>query len=305
MSSGEQNRKRVHAHVGRLLSGLAALAILPASAGRAEQHPAITYSIRPPGTVTGFAGDARGNVYVVGTADATFRTTPGVAYPTRPSGPSSYLLKLDSNGEVVFGTYLPGVTGSVVVDRTGAIFVVVRERTDGPIDDRKPAVISVDAAGASATSQRIPICPPACGLPMLGALDGAGNLYVASASGLPVTPDARRFGPDAEVFVVKMNPRTGTVIYAAHIGGSRPDSIRGLAADAAGNAYVAGQTDSIDFPVTPNAYMTTAPQRALFGFVSKLNPAGTALVYSTYLDASGANCRGRHRRRVHRNGRRH
>ena len=60
----------------------------------------------------------------------------------------------------------------------------------------------------------------------------------------------------------------------------------GIAVDTAGNAYVTGYTDSTNFPTTPGAFQTT------YGggddaFVTKLNPAGTALVYSTYLGGSG------------------
>ena len=52
--------------------------------------------------------------------------------------------------------------------------------------------------------------------------------------------------------------------------------------DTAGNAYVTGYTASTDFPTTPGAFQTTygGDQDA---FVTKLNPTGTALVYSTYL----------------------
>ena len=62
--------------------------------------------------------------------------------------------------------------------------------------------------------------------------------------------------------------------------------------DTTGNAYVAGQTYSTDFPVTPGAFQTTNHAAAINGvnaFVAKLNPAGTELVYSTYLGGSGGN----------------
>ena len=62
-----------------------------------------------------------------------------------------------------------------------------------------------------------------------------------------------------------------------------------IAVDNAGNAYVTGRTTSAEFPVTQGAFQTTYPSSNDGGsaFVSKLNPAGTALVYSTYLGGSG------------------
>jgi hypothetical protein len=60
--------------------------------------------------------------------------------------------------------------------------------------------------------------------------------------------------------------------------------------DSSGNAYVAGTTQSTDFPVTPGAFQTTNHGEAHNlpnAFITKLNPAGTALVYSTYLGGSG------------------
>jgi hypothetical protein len=74
--------------------------------------------------------------------------------------------------------------------------------------------------------------------------------------------------------------------YSTFLGGSGSDQGVGIAVDSSGNAYVAGNTTSTDFPTTLGAF-----QPALRGFraafVTKLNPTGTALVYSTYLGGSG------------------
>src|SRR5882762_2426613 len=76
--------------------------------------------------------------------------------------------------------------------------------------------------------------------------------------------------------------------YSTYLGGSLSDIGFGIAADSGGNAYVTGLAVSIDFPTTAGAYQTTAPTNAGAGnaFVTKLNPAGSALVYSTYLGGS-------------------
>src|SRR5437773_6308574 len=83
-----------------------------------------------------------------------------------------------------------------------------------------------------------------------------------------------------------------TLVYATYLGGSGGEAGGGIAVDAAGAAYVTGTTGSTDFPTTPGAIQTTYggggtfPLREGDAFVTKLNAAGTALVYSTYLGGS-------------------
>ncbi len=72
-----------------------------------------------------------------------------------------------------------------------------------------------------------------------------------------------------------------TLIYSSYLGGSADDSVSAIALDAGGNIYVAGWTDSIDFPVE-NAVRSTNGG-GVDAFVAKLNPAGTTLLYATYL----------------------
>src|SRR5947207_8807365 len=84
-----------------------------------------------------------------------------------------------------------------------------------------------------------------------------------------------------------------TLVYATYLGGSRSEHVAGIAVDAAGAAYVTGGTGSTDFPTTPGAIQTTYGGGGSYPFhegdvfVTKLNAAGTALVYSTYLGGSG------------------
>jgi hypothetical protein len=82
---------------------------------------------------------------------------------------------------------------------------------------------------------------------------------------------------------VKLNAAGSALVYSTYLGGSGQDIGYGIAVDTSGNAYVTGQTESTNFP-------TASPvQASYFGggvsdaFVAKLNPAGSALVYSTYL----------------------
>jgi hypothetical protein len=80
------------------------------------------------------------------------------------------------------------------------------------------------------------------------------------------------------------------LVYSTYLGGSGGDFAAGIAVDAEGNAYIAGVTNSADFPLKGNPYQTTN-KGVVNGFsnvfVTKMNPAGTGLDYSTYLGGSG------------------
>jgi hypothetical protein len=122
-------------------------------------------------------------------------------------------------------------------------------------------------------------------------VDAAGNAYVTGetlSSDFPVTPGAfqnRSHG----AFVAKIDATGSTLVYSAVIGGSLSVIGRAVAVDTAGRAYVTGETNSPDFPVTPGAF-----QSVLHGvvgesdaFVMKLETDGSALVYATYLGSGG------------------
>jgi hypothetical protein len=93
------------------------------------------------------------------------------------------------------------------------------------------------------------------------------------------------FGGSVDAFVAKFDPTGSTLIYCTYLGGSGDDRAFGLAVDAAGNAYITGWTYSTNFPST-----ASAAQLHIGGyrdaFVAKLSPAGTQLLYSSYLGGS-------------------
>lgn len=119
------------------------------------------------------------------------------------------------------------------------------------------------------------------------AVDSSGNIYVTgvtSSSDFPTTSGSyqRTLGSPGfnDAFVVKINS-SGSIVYSTYLGGNSNDTGSAIAIDSAGAAYIAGSTDSTNFPTSG------APQSHTGGstdcFVSKLNPAGSALLYSTYL----------------------
>src|SRR2546427_564319 len=121
---------------------------------------------------------------------------------------------------------------------------------------------------------------------------------------------------NTDVFVTKLNSTGSALVYSTYLGGSFDEQGQAIAVDASGNAYVTGYTRSYDFPVTVGAAQTTcgpyvasnfvtcasstgsncagAPSVEGFStgslvdvFVTKLNPSGSALVYSTFLGGTG------------------
>jgi hypothetical protein len=132
------------------------------------------------------------------------------------------------------------------------------------------------------------------------AVDGNGNSYVAGTTqspDFPTTPGAfRRTGSSSnapDVFISKLNPAGTALVYSTFVGGSGFDFGRGIAIDAAGNAYVTGETTSSNFPTTGGAFDRTlnippnCPRCGAAdnydGFALKLNASGSGLIYSTYL----------------------
>ncbi|MGA2880632.1 MAG: SBBP repeat-containing protein [Bryobacteraceae bacterium] len=123
------------------------------------------------------------------------------------------------------------------------------------------------------------------------ALDPLGNIYVTgvtASSDFPVTNGAfLTHAPGTQdAFIAKFSPGFG-LQYSTYLGGGGADSGLAIAVDSTGAAYVTGQTASTAFPVTVGAFRTSNDGGVSDCFVSKLNPAGNALAYSTFLGGSG------------------
>ncbi|MFL6276546.1 MAG: SBBP repeat-containing protein [Blastocatellia bacterium] len=121
------------------------------------------------------------------------------------------------------------------------------------------------------------------------AVDAAGNAYLTGytdSSNFPTASPLQSYGGNTDAFVAKLNAAGTALLYSTYLGGSRFDDGLSIATDAAGNAYVSGSTDSPDFQ-TVNALQPT-PGGSTDIFVSKLNPAGTAFIYSTYMGGTAS-----------------
>lgn len=196
----------------------------------------------------GIAVDSEGNAYVTNfTTSTDFPTTEGALQTTIGGAPDAFVTKLNPAGNaLVYSTYLGG---------------------SGSDEGRGIAVDSLGhayVAGAT-TSTDFPITL------------GAFQTFNASGS----TP-----GFEGDAFVVKLNPDGSDLVYSSYLGGSTSDGGIGITVDTSGNVYVTGSTNSSDFPTTPEAFEPNFPSGGFDAFVAKVNPDGSALVYSTYLGGS-------------------
>ena len=260
----------------------------------------------------GVAGDAAGDAYVTGVISATdFPTTPGALQPAFGGGLSDvFATKLNATGSaLVYSTYLggsgnDGVVSSIAVDAAGNAYVA--GTTDSTNFPTTPGAFQTSFSGGSSDAFITKLNPTGSALvysTYLGsgagsgagsgglAVDAAGNAYVAGATdstNFPTTPGAFQSALSGgfDGFVTKLNSTGSSLIYSTYLGGNGEDGAASIAVDAAGNAYVAGTTDSTNFP-TVNAFQPAFGGGGDDAFVTKLNPTGSALLYSTYLGGNG------------------
>ena len=261
---------------------------------------------------SGIAVDASGNVYVTGvTLSADFPTTPG-AFQTSSGGLENvFISKLNAAGTaLLYSTYLGGFGAqglAIAVDASGDAYVTGSASdffptTPGAFQTTDPGVNAAFVTKLNATGSELVYSTYLGGIELnnagLGiAVDVMGNAYVTgwlecvgcSSPTFPVTPGAFQTTPSggADAFVSKVNPTGSALVYSTYLGGSGGDIAQGIAVDASGNVYVDGYTSSSDFPTTHGAFQTTFVGSGYDPFVTKLNPAGSALVYSTYLGDLG------------------
>jgi uncharacterized protein (TIGR03437 family) len=212
-------------------------------------------------SVNSIATDSHGNLYVTGYTKASdFPQTPGMP------GPPPNLV------------YTQAIGGAIVAEIAAG-------------GDRILYAGAIFGTAAASAGQSIA---------MAIAVDPAGNAYIAgitSALNLPVTPGA--FAPHGtDAFLAKIDAGGSGLGYLTYVDpnprtpGTPLTRVTGLAVDASGNAYFTGTTYDSNFPTTPGAFQPNPPPPpvVLFGsgvglgaaFLVKLNPSGTALVWSTY-----------------------
>ena len=254
------------------------------------------------------AVDSTGATYVTGNAGSgNFPVVNGL-----PAQSSSFLSKLSPSGDaLVYSTYLSfpigGGPGNVAVDAAGNLYFagpyftppnvsgppVVGPSPIGQCIADVPAVLYVAKLRFDGSSFVYSGCIAGSMFPAgpnVIAADGGGNAYVAGltqSSNFPLvnplpSPPLTNPGPP-RAFVLKLGPN-GALLYSSFVGGSSSDTISAIAADPAGNIYLAGRTFSPDFPIK-NAIQPRPPS-SFPAFVTKIKADGSDYVYSTYFGGS-------------------
>ncbi|HET9401208.1 MAG TPA: SBBP repeat-containing protein [Candidatus Acidoferrales bacterium] len=227
--------------------------------------PVLVYSTYLEGTnfdfADGIAVDSAGDAYVVGETSSTdFPTTNSIQAAFAGGGDDVFVAKLNPTGNaLIYSTYLGGgnsdFAGGIAVDSAGNAYV----------------------AGTTASLN----------FPTHNPIQAAGGGTCGTAPNTFACGDA---------FIAKLDSTGSTLVYSTYLGGGGDDQGAGVALDSGGNAYVVGSTSSLNFP-TANA-LQSVPGAGTCGsapntfpcydaFVTKLNAAGSALVYSTYLGGNG------------------
>ncbi len=210
---------------------------------------------------------------------------PVVSYATYLGGSSNdqgYAIVVDASGNA----YITGATNSADFPTTVGAYSVAEKAGNTSIFVTKlnstgTALIYSTYLGGSYNSVGSAI-----------AVDTSGNAFITGSTqsiDFPVTTGAFQTANknyQMSAFVTKLNASGTALIYSTYLGGSYSQSAAGIQIDSTGNAYVAGNTSSSDFPVTSGAYRTTIPGGPS-AFVTKLNSSGSQLVYSTYLGGNG------------------
>ncbi len=273
----------------------------------------------------GIAIDTSGNVYVAGyTNFSGFPVTRG-AFQTKcgsctrqPTTDNAFVTKFNPTlSKLVYSTFLGGSgsdsSGPIVLDAAGDAYLTgITSSTNFPVTPGAfqttcsslcfdAFVTELNPTGSALVYSTYLGGSITQGSGQLGsgiALNASGDAYVTGMTGSPNFPTTTGafqttchgcVNGGSNAFVTEFNPTGSDLVYSTYLGGSIVDQANGIVLDIEGDAYLSGETFSIDFPTTPGAFNTCAGCTVGMyrGFVSEMNPTGTSLVYSTYLTSSG------------------
>jgi len=258
--------------------------------------------------------DGAGNAYVTG-------LTPSMNFPTvnalqgaNAGGNDMFVTKINAAGSArVYSTYLGGtgqdVGNGIAVDSVGNAYVSGSTSsfnfpTMNPLQaangggNLDAAIVKLNANG-SALIYATYLGGNAEDFGTSIAVDVGGNAYVAGETTSPNFPTTNPLQPafgggGSDAFVAKITANGSSRVYSTYLGGStanvlgtRDEIAYGIAVDSAGAVYLTGSTSSTNFP-TMNALQPTHGGGGNDVFVTKINTAGSALVYSTFLGGSGS-----------------
>lgn len=275
--------------------------------------PVLSYSTYLGGSGTdggfGIAVDAGGEAYIVGRTLSPDFPLLNAAQTASNGNKEAFIAKLNASGTaLLFSTYLGGSGNSealnVAVDSAGNAYVTGdTQSSDFPTlnafqtkygGGRQNAFAAkLSSSGTLLYSTYLGGSSFDEGLAI--AVDQGGNAYITGDTQSTDFPTANALQPSfgggpppyaGDAFLTKLNAAGNGLVYSTFLGGSANDIGEDVVVDSAGDAFVAGGTTSTDFP-TLNAVQQTNAGGIFDAFVAEINPAGSALIYSTYLGGSG------------------
>lgn len=239
--------------------------------------------------------DAAGNIVVTGHTESDFPTTVGAYMRTRAGFTDVFVCKLNPAGTaLIWSTLIGGYQGQgargVALDAAGDVYLAGTAVDGFPTT---PGAFQTSGGGSFACK----LSADGSSLlwsTMIGnwsatcmALDGAGNVYVGGRASSSATATAGAYDPTHngfdDGFVVKVNAGGGSLGWATFLGGAQTDWLEALAIDAGGHVFVGGWTESSGFPTTPGVVRPTYGSPYSDAFVTKINPDGASLAWSTLL----------------------
>src|SRR5579862_5201093 len=261
----------------------------------------------------GIALDKSGDAFVVGATDsADFPVTTTTPLPSGAT--NAFIIELNPSGAVTYGTFFGGSQSdtalAIAFDQATGVYAVVGQASspDFPtphglqtsLVGTSNGFVSLWNSSGNTLTFSTYLGAATADIVNAVALDSSDNVYVTgktSGSTFPTTTGAFQIkcGTDgtcngglSDAFVTVYNSAGSKYVYSTFLGGSNIDIGSAIAVDSTG-AYVIGVTVSnIDFPVVSGGFQTTYGGGANDAFVSKLNPTGSKLLYSSYLGGSEA-----------------
>jgi hypothetical protein len=257
------------------------------------------------------AVDGSGNAYVTGGTYSTdfpiFPTSLNPFQPSNAGGSDAFVTKLDSSGTAVYSTYLGGSNWdgalAIAVDSSGNAYITGETKSSN-FPTNNPIQASIGGTDDAFVTKLNPSGTALLYSTFLGgkngwnvleydmdygtgiAVDDSGSAYVVGSTWCidfpTVNPIQGSNAGSRDLFIVKLNPAGTALVYSTYLGGSNDDNSNAIAVDSTGSAYITGFTNSTDFP-TSNATQGIYGGGSWDAFVTKVNPPGSALVYSTYL----------------------
>ncbi len=249
------------------------------------------------------AVDSIGNTYVTGGAGSSNFPAAGPLQSSLRGTEDVFVTKINPSGSVkLYSTYLGGngadegrgiavdVQGNAyITGSTGSLdFPTTKNPIQGTPGGSGDAFVAKLNANGSALVYSTYLGGNGTDNGNGIAIDASGNAYVVGLTFSTDFPTKNPFqatkGAQQDAFVAKVNPAGASLVYSTYLGGNNVDEGNGIAVDATGNAYVTGYTASTNFPV--QSAFRSANAGVVDAFITKINPAGSALVYSTYLGGS-------------------